>query len=111
MTGILETLSTDVLGALASLVLVLVAYFTKKYLVPMLNTDGKKKMAEYALILADDITDQLRARYPDKPLIELLNRIIDTIMESCGITNRETAKRIAEAALERRRLREVKTRS
>ena len=53
------------LGLIGTISLTLVTYLAKKFLVPFLKIGNRTRHAQYISVIADDITDDLRARYPD----------------------------------------------
>jgi hypothetical protein len=88
-------------AALGALLLLVLGWMVKRYLIPFLNTEVKKQMAEYVLLIADEVTDQLVARYPENELLKWLDQAVDKIMDVTGVS-REVAIRAAEAALARK---------
>jgi hypothetical protein len=90
--------------ALGAILLLLLGWAVKNYLVPYLNTELKKKMAEYILLIADEVTDQLVAKYPKNELLKWLDQAVDKIMEITGVSE-EVATRAAQAALARKGIR------
>lgn len=86
---------------IGGLIMILVTWMVKKHLLPFLDTEVKKKMAEYVLLIADEVTDQLVAKYPDKKVWGYLDRAVDKIMEVCGV-KKEAATRAAEASFGRK---------
>jgi hypothetical protein len=93
--------TNNTLQALGAILLLLLGWVVKHYLIPYLNTELKKKMAEYVLLIADEVTDQLVAKYPKNELIKWLDQAVDKIMEITGVS-REVATRAAQAALARK---------
>jgi hypothetical protein len=87
--------------ALGAILLLLLGWVVKKYLIPYLNTELKKKMAEYTLLIADEVTDQLVAKYPKNELFRWLDQAVDKIREITGVSE-EVATRAAQAALARK---------
>jgi hypothetical protein len=87
--------------ALGAILILLLGWGVKKYLIPFLNTELKKKMAEYVLLIADEVTDQLVAKYPHNELFKWLDQAVDKIMEITGVS-KEVATRAAQAALTRK---------
>lgn len=87
--------------ALGALFLLLLGWAVKKYLIPFLDTELKKRMAEYVLLIADEVTDQLVAKYPQNELLKWLDKAVDKIMEITGVS-KEVATRAAHAALSRK---------
>ena len=91
----------NTLQALGAILLLLLGWAVKGYLVPYLNTRLKKKVAEYILLIADEVTDQLVAKYPKNEVLKWLNEAVDKIMEITGASE-EVATRAAQAALARK---------
>jgi hypothetical protein len=98
-----DWITANSLHALGGLLLLFSGWAVKKYLIPFLDTELKKKMAEYILLIADEVTDQLVAKYPQNELFKWLDQAVDKIMEITG-TSREVATRAAQAALSRKGL-------
>jgi hypothetical protein len=89
-------LTSNTLEALGAILLLLLGWVAKHYLIPYLNTELKKKMAEYVLLIADEVTDQLVAKYPQNELLKWLDQAVDKIMEITGVS-KEVATRAAQA--------------
>ncbi len=87
--------------ALGAILLLLLGWVVKKYLIPYFNTELKKKMAEYILLIADEVTDELVAKYPKNELLRWLDQAVDKIMEITGVSE-EVATRAVQAALARK---------
>jgi hypothetical protein len=96
-----DWIAANTLQTLGGLLILLLGWAVKKYLIPFLNTELKKRLAEYVLIIADDVTDQLVARYPKNEVLRWLDLAIDKIMDVTGVS-KEVATRAAQAALARR---------
>lgn len=96
-----DWITANTFGALGAILLLLLGWAVKKYLIPFLDTELKKKLAEYVLLIADEVTDQLVARYPKNELFKWLDSAVDKIMEITGVSQ-EVATRAAEAALARK---------
>jgi len=93
--------TNNTLQASGAILLLLLGLVAKHYLIPYLNTELKKKMAEYVLLIADEVTDQLVAKYPKNEVLKWLDQAVDKIMEITGVS-REVATRAAQAALSRK---------
>jgi hypothetical protein len=91
----------NTLEALGAILLLLLGWVVKRYLLPFLDTELKKKVAEYVLLIADEVTDQLAAKYPKNELLKWLDQAVDKIMEITGVSE-EVATRAAQAALARK---------
>lgn len=92
--------SGSVFGILGSIGLLVGGWFTRKYVVPYLKVGKRQKYARWIATLADDLTDELRARYPDRKWINHLDEVVDRLIEMCGI-NSEIAWRAVRAAAAR----------
>jgi len=58
-------------------------------------------VAEYVLLISDDVTDDMVAKYPDNKFWDIIDKSVDKIMEICGVPE-EVAKRAAGASLKRK---------
>ena len=96
-----DWVTSNTFHALGAILLLLLGWAIKKYLIPFLDTELKKKMAEYVLLIADEVTDQLVAKYPQNELLRWLDQAVDKIMEMTGVSE-EVAIRAAQAALARK---------
>ncbi|NIM98489.1 MAG: hypothetical protein GTO24_10545 [candidate division Zixibacteria bacterium] len=96
-----DWITANTFGALGAILLLLLGWAVKKYLIPFLDTELKKKLAEYVLLIADEVTDQLVARYPKNELLKWIDQAVDKIMDITGVSQ-EVATRAAEAALARK---------
>jgi hypothetical protein len=88
--------------ALGVLLLMLLGWVVKKYLISYLNTEQRRKMAEYILLIADEVTDELAAKYPKNELAKWLDQAADKIIKITGVS-KEVAARAVQAALARKR--------
>lgn len=91
-------------GGIIALILFIISWAAKKWMIPFLNTGLKKKMAEYILLMADEITDELVAKYPDKQVWLYVDQAVDKLMNIVGLKKKqkEAAKRAIEASLARK---------
>jgi hypothetical protein len=96
-----EWVTANAIQALGGVLIVILGWAVKKYLIPFLNTELRKRLAEYVLIIADEVTDQLVAKYPKNEVLRWLDLAVDKIMEITGVSN-EVATRAAQAALARK---------
>ncbi|MDD4052781.1 MAG: hypothetical protein PHR28_12905 [candidate division Zixibacteria bacterium] len=78
-----------------------VAYLAKRYLVPLLQVEKRRKYAGWIAAIADELTDDLKARYPEKAWLEELDRAIERLIEICGI-ERDIAERAIRASAVRK---------
>ena len=99
--SIFSTVSGWVLSGIGTLVTLIVAWLAKGYLIPYLSTERKRNMAKYILLIADEVTDYFRLKYPVVKWTEWLDQAIDKIIEITG-TTKEVASRAARAAIARK---------
>jgi hypothetical protein len=90
-------------STILTVIIFIVGYAAKKWLLPMLTTAARKKVAEYVLTIADDLTDWLVATYPEKDIWKYLDKAIDKLIEICGVSP-EVAERALTAAMARKGL-------
>lgn len=89
--------------SIIALVLIVVGWMAKRYLVPWLDTQLKKNLAQYVLLIADELTDYYSAKYPGNKIWEFLDEAVDKLMEICGVSE-GTARRALEASLGRKNI-------
>jgi hypothetical protein len=89
------------LGGFGAVFMTLIIWFSKKYLVPYLKVEKRRRFAEFIAVIADDVTDELVRKYPDQDWIKKIDEAVDKLIEICGI-NTEVARRAVTAALARK---------
>jgi hypothetical protein len=89
------------LGALGAVLMIYIGIMTKKYLVPLLKAKENREVAEHILIIADDVTDYFRVKFPSAHWSVWLDRAVDRIIEITGV-GRDTADRAARASVARK---------
>lgn len=100
--SIFDMFTAPVEWAGAGIVMIVLGWLTKKYILPFLNTALKKQMAEYVLLIADEATDQLVAKYPKNEAVKFADKAVDKIMDVCGV-KKEVALRAVEASFGRKK--------
>ena len=61
------------------------------------------RYAQFIAYIADDVTDELAAKYPEKEWLRYLDEAIDKVIEICGLQDSsEVAKRAVNAAIARK---------
>jgi hypothetical protein len=93
--------SDRALEALGAILLIAVAILTKRYIVPLLKTAQLRQTAQHILVIADDVTDYFRSKFPTAHWSVWLDRAVDKIIEITGV-GREPAERAARAAIARK---------
>jgi len=99
--SIFSTVGGWVLSGVGTLIALIVAWLAKAYLLPYLSTERKRRMANYILLIADEVTDYFRLKYPQAKWTEWLDQAIDKIIEITGAPQ-EVAARAAQAAIARK---------
>ena len=88
-------------GLLGSVGMLLVSYLAKKYVIPFLQVGKRRQYAYHIATIADELTDELRLKYPGKNWVKHLDEAVDTLMAVCEI-DREIARRALQAAASRK---------
>ena len=89
------------LGLLGSVVLIAVSHVVKKCVLPFLSVGERHKYATYIATIADEVTDSLRTKYPEKKWLAHLDEAVDRLIEICGVS-RDIAYRAVQAAIARK---------
>jgi hypothetical protein len=79
-------------------------YLVRKYVMPLLKVERNRRYAEWIAKIADEVTDDLVGRYPERDWARMLDELVDGVIRICGVSP-ETAKRAAGAAVGRRNAR------
>lgn len=93
--------SNSWLGLMGSLGAILIGHVAQKYLIPFLKIGRREQYARHIAIIADDITDDLKMKYPDKSWLAHLDEGIDSLISICEISP-ETARRAINASISRK---------
>lgn len=88
-------------GFIGTIGLSLVTWLARSFVLPYLKRGDRARTAEYISRIADDVTDDLKARYPNNEWISYLDEAVDRISEVCEISP-EVARRAARAAISRK---------
>lgn len=92
----------SIIGGVGSAALAVVGWVGSRYLAPLLKIGKRKQFAQWIAVIADEITDALVAKYPNKRWLEALDQAVDKLAEICGI-NQEISRRAVDAALARKK--------
>ncbi len=101
----LESIFTSVVGwtgMVGSVILMVVGYLGRKYLIPYLLVAKRREYAIWIAAIADELTDDLKARYPNNGWVNNLDAAIDKLMDICDIS-KVIAKRAVNAAVARKK--------
>jgi len=88
------------LGLVGSVGLLLVSHVANKYVIPFLKVGKRDKYARYIAVIADEVTSDIRARYPGEEWLEHLDEAVEALIRICGISE-ETARRAIHASADR----------
>jgi hypothetical protein len=88
-------------GGVGAVFMALLAWLVKKYLIPFLDIERHRRYAGYIATIADEITDDLVRKYPDKRWLQFIDEAVDRVIEICDIQP-EIARRAVSAALARK---------
>jgi len=89
------------LGLLGAIGLLATGHLVRKYVIPFLSVGQRQKYAAYIATIADDVTDELRTKYPDKKWLAHIDEAVDRLIEICSVS-RDIAYRAVRAAVARR---------
>ena len=96
-----DMLSEKSLAALGAVLMFYLAYIIRKELLPLLQIKRNREIAEHLLVIADDVTDYFRVKFPSAHWSVWLDKAVDKIIEITGV-GRDTAGRAARAAVARK---------
>ena len=89
-------------NALLAILSMLVVFIGKNYLLPFLRVERRRRYAKWIAHLADEVTDDLVSRYPNKRWMKFVDESVDKLMEICGI-DKNVAGRAINSAICRKR--------
>ena len=89
------------IGLLGSMALMVVGHVGRKYLLPFLSIGKRQRYAGFVAMIADEITDDLRAKYPDREWTEWLDEAVDLVVDICEV-GPDVARRAISAAVARK---------
>lgn len=74
--------------------MLIIGILAGRYLKPWINkTNERLARAQEIALIADRITDELRAQYPDKKPLEWLDIAVDRLIKACDLKDADIAKR------------------
>jgi hypothetical protein len=96
-----EILTEKSLAAVGTILMIYLGYIIKKEIIPLLKLKRNREIAGYILVIADDVTDYFRLKFPSAHWSVWLDRAVDKIIEITGV-GRNAAERAARAAVARK---------
>ena len=94
-------LTAKSLAALGAILMLYLTALIKKELVPLLQARRNREMAQHVLIIADDVTDYFRLKFPSAHWSVWLDKAVDRIIEVTGL-GLDAARRIVQASVARK---------
>ena len=92
---------TSWLGLLSSAGMILFGHVANKYIIPYLKIGKRKQYAQYVATIADEITDDLKNKHPQKEWLKHLDASVDMLISICEISP-QVARRAISASLSRK---------
>ena len=90
-----------ILNILGSVGLLFAGFIARRYIIPFLQVGKRQRYAELIAHLADEITDELRLKYPNRDWMKHLDEGVDRLIALLGIAP-EIARRAINAATARK---------
>lgn len=97
-----EILTEKSLAAVGTILMIYLGYLIKKEIIPFLKLKANREIASHILVIADDVTDYFRLKFPSAHWSVWLDRAVDKIIEITGV-GRNAAERAAKAAMVRKK--------
>lgn len=91
----------SLLEILGTIGLTLAGFIAQKFVVPFLSVGKREKYARFIATIANEVIDDLKARYPNKKWLEHLDEAVQTLAEICGVSP-DIARRAINAAAGRK---------
>ncbi len=96
-----DILTEKSLAAVGTILMIYLGYLIKKEIIPFLKLKRNREIASHILLIADDVTDYFRLKFPSAHWSVWLDRAVDKIIEITGV-GRNAAERAAKAAVVRK---------
>lgn len=97
-----DILTEKSLAAVGTILMIYLGYLIKKEIIPFLKLKANREIASHILVIADDVTDYFRLKFPSAHWSVWLDRAVDKIIEITGV-GRNAAERAAKAAMVRKK--------
>ncbi|UCE65315.1 MAG: hypothetical protein JSU85_10615 [Candidatus Zixiibacteriota bacterium] len=96
-----DMLSEKSLAAIGAVLMFYLGYIIKKEILPILKIKRNREMAAHILVIADDVTDYFRLKFPNAHWSVWLDKAVDRIIDITGV-GRDVAGRAARASVARK---------
>ena len=77
---------TSWLGLLGSAGILVLGHVANKYVIPFLKIGKRNQYAQYIATIADEITDDLKNKHPQKEWLKHLDSAVDMLITICNIS-------------------------
>jgi hypothetical protein len=98
---IADMLSEKTLAAIGAVLMIYLGYIIRKEILPILKIKRNRELASHLLLIADDVTDYFRLKFPKAHWSVWLDKAVDRIIDITGV-GREVAGRAARASISRK---------
>jgi hypothetical protein len=88
------------MNILGSIGLIFLGHVANKYIIPYLRIGKREQYARYIAVIADEITNDLKMKYPEKEWLKHLDEAVNSLISICNISP-ETANRAINASVSR----------
>ena len=75
------------LSILGSVGLMLLGHLANRYVIPFLKVGKRKQYAQFIAVIADEVTDDLKNRYPENEWLKHIDEAVDAIISICGVSS------------------------
>ena len=93
--------SGSLFNLLGSIGIIVAGHLANKYILPFLKIGKRRQYAEYIAVIASEVTDDLRQKYPDKSWLKHLDEAVDSLIAICDVSP-AVARRAVNAAAGRK---------
>ena len=96
-----DILSEKSIAAIASILMFYIGVVIKREIIPLLKVKRNREIADHILVIADDVTDYFKLKFPNAHWSIWLDKAVDKIIKITG-SNRQVANRAARASVARK---------
>jgi hypothetical protein len=96
-----DILGEQSIAAIGAILMFYLGVIIKREIVPLLKVKRNREIAAHILVIADDVTDYFRLKFPNAHWSIWLDKAVDKIIDITG-SNRQVANRVARASVARK---------
>ncbi len=93
--------SGSLFNLLGSIGILVAGHLVNKYILPFLKIGKRRQYAEYIAVIASEVTDDLKQKYPEKTWLKHLDEAVDILISICDVSP-AVARRAVNAAAGRK---------